>query len=145
MGLFDMFKGNNAFEITPYSALAVSMIYVIAADGEINENEIGQLIAILGGEQPKGINTRDLIKNASKYVNATKVEDFLKDASGKLTGEQKMCILINILDTIFADGNAASEEQELFFKFIEAFGYSENDLKPALEIITLKNNKNVLL
>lgn len=144
MGLFDMFKGDKTFEITPYSAFAVSMLYIIAADGEINENEIGQLISALGGEQVKGINTRELLKGASKYVSSTKVENFLSEAAPKLNDAQKMCILVNILDTIYADGNAANQEQEMFFKFMTAFGVSEDALKPALETIAIKNKKSVL-
>lgn len=144
MGLFDMFKGDKAFEITPYSAFAVSMLYIVASDGEINENEIGQLISALGGEQVKGVNVREFLKGASKYVSSTKVENFLSEAAPKLNDAQKMCILVNILDTIYADGNAANEEQEMFFKFMSAFGVSEDALKPALEVITTKNKKSVL-
>ena len=143
MGLFDMFKGDKATEMTPYSAFATSMLYIVAADGEINENEIGQLISALGGEQVKGQSTRDLLKNASKYIKSNSVEAFLEEVAPKLTEEQKLCILVNIMDTLYADGNADVSEQEMFNKFFTAFGANEEAFMPNFNAIVLKNNKSV--
>ncbi len=143
MGLFDVFKGDKVSEMTPYAAFATSMLYIVAADGEINENEIGQLISALGGEQVKGQNTRDLLKNASKYMKSNSVEAFLEEVAPKLTEEQKLCILVNIMDTLYADGNADVSEQEMFNKFFTAFGANEEAFMPNFNAIVLKNNKSV--
>lgn len=143
MGLFDMFKGDKGFEMTPYSAFATSMLYIIAADGEINENEVGQLIAALGGEQMGGVNTRDLLKNASKYIKSNSVETFLGEVSSNLTEDQKLCILVNIADTLYADGNADVSEQEMFNKFFAAFGMSEEAFMPYFNAVVVKNKKSV--
>lgn len=143
MGLFDMFKGDKAFEMTPYAAFATSMLYIVAADGEIAENEIGQLISALGGEQVKGTNTRELLKNASKYMQSNNVDAFLAEVSPKLNEAQKICILVNILDTLYSDGDAAAQEQAMFGKFMSAFGISEEAFKPNFETIVTKNRKSV--
>lgn len=143
MGLFDMFKGDKAFELTPYSTFVTSMLYIMAADGEINENEIGQLIAAIGGNIYKDVNINEILKGASKYAKSTKLEDFLSEAAGKLTREQKLCILVNVVDTLFADGNAAKEEQEVFAKFLSAFGVSEEEFKPHFDTVVIKNHKSV--
>lgn len=143
MGLFDMFKGDKAFELNPYSVFVTSMLYIIAADGEVNENEIGQLIATVGGNQAKGVDLNELLKGASKYVRATSIDAFLAEAAPKLNKAQQICILINITDTLFADGNAAKEEQEMFAKFLSAFGESEESFATHFETIVTKNKKSV--
>jgi uncharacterized tellurite resistance protein B-like protein len=143
MGLFDMFKGDKAFELNPYSVFVTSMLYIIAADGEANENEIGQLIATVGGNQAKGVDLNELLKGASKYVRATSIDAFLAEAAPKLNKAQQICILINIIDTLFADGNAAKEEQEMFAKFLSAFGESEESFATHFETIVTKNKKSV--
>lgn len=143
MGFFDVFKGDKAFELTPYNAFVTSMLYIIAADGEINENEIGQLISAVGGNQVKGVNINDVLKSASKYIRSTTVENFLTEVSPNLNEAQKLCILINIMDTLFADGNAAKEEQDMFYKFMNAFGFTEDSFKPYFETITAKTQKSV--
>ena len=143
MGLFDMFKGDKAFELTPYSIFVTSMLYIIAADGEINENEIGQLIATVGGEQAKGVDLNELLKGASKYIRANSVDTFLAEAASKLNKPQQTCILINIVDTLFADGNAAKEEQDMFAKFLSAFGETEDSFATHFETIVTKNKKSV--
>jgi uncharacterized tellurite resistance protein B-like protein len=143
MGLFDMFKGDKAFELNPYSVFVTSMLYIIAADGEVNENEIGQLIATVGGNQAKGVDLNELLKGASKYVRATSIDAFLAEAAPKLNKAQQICILINIIDTLFADGNAAKEEQEMFAKFLSAFGESEESFATHFETIVTKNKKSV--
>ena len=143
MGLFDMFKGDKAFELNPYSVFVTSMLYIIAADCEVNENEIGQLIATVGGNQAKGVDLNELLKGASKYVRATSIDAFLAEAAPKLNKAQQICILINIIDTLFADGNAAKEEQEMFAKFLSAFGESEESFATHFETIVTKNKKSV--
>ncbi len=143
MGLFDVFKGDKAFELTPYSTFVTSMLYIMSADGEINENEIGQLIAAIGGNQIKGININDILKGASKYVNVNKVDTFLSEVASKLNEDQKICILVNLVDTLFSDGNAAQEEQDTFAKFMSAFGVSEESFKPYFDTIVAKNRKSV--
>ncbi len=143
MGLFDVFKGDKAFELTPYASFVTSMLYIMAADGEINENEIGQLIASVGGNQYKNVNINEVLKGASKYIKSNSVDAFLSEVAPKLNESQKLCILVNIVDTLFADGNAAKEEQETFAKFLAAFGVSEESFKPHFETITVKNQKSV--
>ena len=61
----------------------------------------------------------------------------------KLTEEQKLCILVNIMDTLYADGNADVSEQEMFNKFFTAFGANEEAFMPNFNAIVLKNNKSV--
>jgi uncharacterized tellurite resistance protein B-like protein len=138
MGLFDMFKGKEIV-MNPYLALCSSLLYMMSADGEVAAEEIGQLIGVLGDSQE----ARDTLKDASEYCKKTNVEQFLQEVPSMLSDVQKTSILLNVLDSLLADGDASPEEQELFFKFQEAFGFSEEDFKPFFEAIATKNDHSI--
>ena len=48
--------------------------------------------------------------------------------------------MANLIDILLADGDADEEEQNLFFSFVEAFGISEDDIQPYIDIISVKND-----
>ncbi|CAM5719602.1 Tellurite resistance protein TerB OS=Lysinibacillus sphaericus OX=1421 GN=LS41612_12790 PE=4 SV=1 [Lysinibacillus sphaericus] len=56
-----------------------------------------------------------------------------------------MCILVNIIDSSLSDGEAEIQEQQLFAKFLKAFGISEERFKPFFEVIVLKNDRSVFV
>ena len=76
MGLFDVFKSESP-KLSARLALAVGLLYMMAADGEIETEEIGQLQSVVGGDQ-------DLISTAVKYLRSVKYEQFLTDAAALL-------------------------------------------------------------
>lgn len=137
MGLFDMFKGDAAQALTPKLAFASSMIYMMASDGQIEEEEIGQLVAAIGGD-------RTLLDSALKYVRKTPIDAFFAQAPATLSAPQRLFVLTNLCDSLLADGSAAPAEQALFGRFLAAFEVSENTFRPYFEVIALKNNRSVL-
>ena len=148
MGLFDMFKGDSE-EMTPHFAFATSLIYMIGADGKVENEEVGQLLAVLGGEESGGVigvgaNNKQLLDRAFKYYQKhPDIDHFLTEVAPLLTDAQKMCMLTNLLDSSLSDGTAAPEEQELFNHFLQAFGVSEERFQPFFEVIALKNDRSV--
>ena len=68
MGLFDVFK-SEPLKLSPRLALAVGLLYMMASDGEIESEEIGQLQSVVGGDQ-------ELINTAVKYLRSVKYEQF---------------------------------------------------------------------
>lgn len=147
MGLFDMFSGDSE-QMTPHLAFATSLIYMIGADGKVEHEEVGQLLAVLGGEESNGVigvgaNNQQLLDRAFKYQQKHSIEQFLSEATPLLSDAQKMCILTNILDSSLSDGQPAPSEQALFDKFLQAFGVSEERFKPFFEVIVLKNDRTV--
>ena len=151
MGLFDMFKGDTSTEMTPHLAFATSLLYMMAADGEMDNEEVGHLLSVLGGSNEGngtigvGANNRHLLDTAMKYKRKNSVETFLQEASPLLTDAQKMCILVNLLDSSLVDGQPEAEEQVLFGKFLQAFGISEDRFRPFFEVIALKNDRSVFV
>lgn len=150
MGLFDMFKGDQGEEMTPHLAFVTSLLYMMAADGEIGNEEIGHLLSVLGGESSGGTigvgaNNKQMLDRAIKYARKHSVNDFFAEATPLLTDAQKMCILVNLLDSLLSDGTAAREEQMLLAQFMQAFGVSEERFKPFFEVIALKNDRSVFV
>lgn len=148
MGLFDMFKGDTGTQMTPHLAFATSLLYMIAADGEFDNEEVGQLLAVLGGEKSGGAigvgaNNRALLDSAQRYIRSHTVEQFLQEAAPLLSDAQKMCILTNLVDSSLSDGQAEPEEQAMFAKFLQAFGVSEARFRPFFEVLALKNDRGV--
>lgn len=138
MGLFDVFKSEKA-ALSPKKALTVSMLYIMAADGELDPEELGLLFSVAG------INSRNELDEAVKYVRSTKWNEFLDQVKNGnvLNEEQKLYILCNMLDSSLSDGTAEPEEQQLILKFMESFAISEAQFKAYFDVISFKNNRKL--
>jgi len=150
MGLFDLFKGDKGETMSPHLAFAISLLYMSSSDGEMDPEEVGHILAVLGGEEESGIigvgaNNRALLDRAYRYRTKHTAEEFLREITPVLTDAQKMTILVNLVDSSLADGTPEREEQELFAKFLAAFGVSEERFRPFFEVIALKNDRSVFL
>ena len=109
---------------------------MMAADGEIESEEIGQLQSVVGGDQ-------ELISTAVKYLRSVKYEQFLADAAALLNERQKLCLLINMADSLLSDGRAEQSEQQAFGKALSQFGMTEDGFKVYFETLAIKNNRSV--
>lgn len=149
MGLFDMFKGDSGEQMTPHLAFVTSLLYMMAADGEMDAEEVGHLLSVIGGSDDGrgnigvGAQNQKLLDSAMRYRKKHTLDQFLTEAAPVLTDAQRMCILVNLIDSSLADGQAEREEQELFGKFLQAFGVSEDRFRPFFEVIVLKNDRSV--
>lgn len=148
MGLFDMFKGDKGEAMSPHLAFACSLLYMMGSDGEYDTEEIGQLLAVLGGARQGdtigvGANNQALLDRAVKYVRSNSVDAFLQEATPLLSDAQRMAVLLNMVDSSLSDGDAEPEEQALFGKFMNAFGISEARFKPYFEVLSLKSDRTI--
>jgi uncharacterized tellurite resistance protein B-like protein len=135
MGLFDAFKSAPP-ALTPRLALAVGLLFMMAADGQVEEEEVGQLRSVVGGD-------KELIQTAVKYLRSVKYEQYLVDSAALLNEDQKLCLLINMADSLLSDGRAELSEQQTFSKALAQFGLSEDAFKPHFATIALKNNRAI--
>ena len=149
MGLFDMFKSDSGEKMTPHLAFATSLLYMMAADGEMDAEEVGHLLSVLGGQDDGrgtigvGAQSQALLDSAVKYRRKNSVDTFLQEATPLLTDAQKMFILVNLIYSSLSDGQPEPEEQALFGKFLTAFGVSEERFRPFFEVIMLKSDRTV--
>ena len=135
--------------MTPHLAFTTSLIYLMSADGEMDSEEVGHLLSVLGGQDDGkgtigvGAQNQALLDASMKYRRKNSLDTFLAEAAPLLTDAQKMCIMINLIDSSLADGQPEREEQEMFAKFLKAFGITEARFQPFFEVIMLKADRTV--
>jgi len=134
LGSYSLKYSNNTPEITPHFALAVSLLYMLTADGSIGTEEIGQLEAVIG--EFEGLQAAAL-----KYVRSTKLKPFLKLVVPLLSVEQKLYILTNVCDSMMADGNVAALEDKVFVTILTAFEFNEASFANYFQVLEVKNVK----
>jgi uncharacterized membrane protein YebE (DUF533 family) len=138
--MFNLFKSQApAFDLTPRNCLLGSLLYCMAADGEMDEEEIGHLLSVMG---PTG--TRELLNAALKYCRATPAEQFATAAAARLSPPQKLCILLNMIDSAMSDGEAEPQEQQLVMGFMQAWGITQAEMEPYFRTLAAKNDRAVL-
>ena len=123
--------------LTPYLVLACTLLYMMASDGHLGEQESSHLQGVLGGDDK-------VLTYALHYVQSVPLEKFLIDAPEVLSTKDKWCILTNVSDALLADGHADEAELALLSQLINAFGLSEQAFKPTLTLLKLKNDKTIL-
>jgi uncharacterized tellurite resistance protein B-like protein len=136
MGLFDKLKGSKPLELTPKSALALSAISLIAADGVIDEAELMELAKIVRGD-------RNAVNNALQVLRTTPLPDTITMVASCLNEKQRITTLAILADLAMADGILAEDEQKILQQFMEKFGIPEATLKPIIDVIALKNDFSV--
>lgn len=138
--MFNLFKSQApAFDLTPRNCLAAALIYCMGADGEMDQEEIGHLLSVLG---PRA--TRETLDAALRYCRATPADQFAATAGQRLRPEQKMCIILNMIDSAMSDGEAEPGEQQLVMGFVQSWGISQAELEPHFRSLTAKNDRSVL-
>jgi uncharacterized tellurite resistance protein B-like protein len=150
MGLFDRFKSDRGETMTPHLAFAASLIYCMSADGEIDNEEVGHLLAVIGGASERGRigvggNNQALLDRAVRIAQTKPLDAFLAEVTPILSDGQRMCILLNLIDSAMSDGEAEQEEQVLFGKFQNAFGVSDERIAPFFEALSLKNDRTIFV
>jgi uncharacterized tellurite resistance protein B-like protein len=150
MGLFDRFKADQGQQMTPHLAFATSLIYCMGADGEMDNEEIGHLLSVLGGATERGqigvgANNRALLDQAVRIARTKPLDQFLAEVTPILTDAQRMCILLNLVDSAMADGEAEGQEQDLVATFQRAFGIADERFVPFFEALHAKNDRSVFL
>ncbi len=127
--------------LTPALALLVAMAYMADVDGQVTAEEESGLTAMLerrGGLG--GLDYETLIQKGGTYLRTTSIDRFLAEAPGILTEEQKLSILVNLVDISSADEVIEMGEDTLFERFVLAFGLSVEEIQPYVNAVLLKNN-----
>ncbi len=136
MGLFGTSR-KAVPELTPRLALATALLFMVTADGQIQPEEIGQMVVSLNNDE-------QLFDDAIAYASATTFSDFLSQTASMLSHDQKICGLLNRCDSLMSDGDVATEEESLFSVFLNAWEVSDSEIKPYTQMIAKKNDHSVL-
>jgi uncharacterized tellurite resistance protein B-like protein len=115
-------------------ALAASLLYMMAADGTIATEEIGQLQTVIG--EFKGLQ-----EAALKQVRSVKLPEFLKRVTPSLSPDVKLYILTNVCDSMMSDGDVDALESKIFQTMLTGDGHDSTSFKPFYQSIKVKNIK----
>ncbi|NJK81164.1 MAG: TerB family tellurite resistance protein [Chloroflexaceae bacterium] len=126
--------------LTPALAFVVAMTHMAGADDVYLREEEGSLGAFLPRNGLGTMTYNELFERALAYLNRTTIDQFLAEAPPLLNQEQKLCILINMLDAALADGDYAPQEKDIFVRTREAFAIAPDVLQPYIDCIHLKHN-----
>lgn len=134
MGLFDGFAGQQ-IQLTPKVALAAGMVYISAADGHLEDSEIGDILKVVPDEHT--------IDTALQYTRRTGFQQYLDAAARLLSPQQKLCLFVNCADMAMGDGFLAPEEQQRLMYMAQYFQIPETHLTPYIQTLMVKNNLSV--
>ena len=124
----------EAPDLTPRISFAAALIYMINADGKIEPHEISRLVTALK-------NDRELLEVANRYTKLNSIDDFLVNCQQVLDREQQLSVLVNLYDAILSTREPASQELDLFNRFMQTFGFNEQQFQPYFHSIAVKNNR----
>ena len=133
-GEFEPITSDKLSDLTPHLAMAVSIVYMMSADGTIGQEEIGQLETMIGEFE-------GLQQYALQFVRKVKRNDFLSQAKHVLDKQQRLCVLLNVCDSMMSDESVGILEDKLFVTMLDAFAVKESAFKKYYEVLELKNIK----
>jgi len=136
MGIFDKLSGSKKVQLTPKSALVLSALTVVAADGVIDDAELGDLAKIVRGD-------RKAIDSAIQVLRTTPLPDAMDMVTACLDEKQKISTIAILADLAMADGVLVGNEQKLLQQYVEKFGIPEAVLTPIIDTIALKNDFSI--
>jgi len=123
--------------LTPYLTLACALLYMMASDGHLGEQESSHLQGVLGGDDK-------VLAYGLRYVQTVPIDKFLIDAPEVLSAKDKWCILTNVSDALLSDGHVDDEELVLLSRLVSAFGVPEKKFQQSIQTLKLKNDKTIL-
>jgi uncharacterized tellurite resistance protein B-like protein len=135
MGIFDRLSGKSA-TLTPKSALVLSAITVIAADGVIDEEELNDLAKIVRGDK-KSVDT------AMQFMKSNPFPGVIDLVANVLDEKQKIATLAILCDLAMSDGVLAGQEKKILQMYMDKFGIPEAKLTPIIEAIAIKNDFSI--
>lgn len=137
MGLFDKLTGSRNVTLTPKSALVLSALTVVAADGVIEEAEMLDLQKIVRGD-------KKAVDVALQAIRAKpQLPEIVDMVANVLNEKQRLATLAILFDLAMADGVLASEEQKVLQMYVDKFGVPEATLKPIIDTVAVKNDFSV--
>ena len=128
--------------LTPELCLTVSLLHMASCDGKLEPEEVLYLSGTTGLSLSK-------IDEGIKFISQSikrgeSFHDFLELSNTMLNTNQKRCIVLNLLDLAYSDGNIHQKEEKLFKEFCNQYEVENEEIENYKSIIVLKNSFNKL-
>lgn len=137
MGLFDKLGGQKEIHITPQGGLLLAAITMVAVDGDVDDDELAVIRRLDGSD------STDAWEAAVKTYKTKSLRECLEIATAAMNTEQRLVAMANLVDIAMAEGGLAGAERELLEAYVTAFGVSEADVSKMVDVIAIKNNKEL--
>ena len=137
MGIFSKLTGEQEISLSPQGGLLLSAITMIAIDGDIDDDEI----SILQRLNRTG-NSNDF-DAAFKVWKTKELEDCIKLAANAMNQQQQLTAIANLVDIAMADGFLVGNEEKLLEAYVAAFDVPVPEIEKIVEVICIKNNKEL--
>lgn len=136
LGKFDS-QNLNIHAPTPHVGLAAALVHsMMSPDGSIHAEDMDRLEGVIGEYE-------GLLQFALNDAASVKPERLFETMSKVLTGDQKLFVLTNVLDTMFRDGEVeAPESKSIFQSMRSVLGFTENAFKPFISALKIKSTKS---
>lgn len=114
------------------TVLATAIVFMASADGTISAEAWGQLRSVIGSDE-------DSLETALELARNTPIEEFLKEADAVLDDDQRLCLLLNVFDSMWSDETATPRQLELFKQFQSSLSIKDSALNTYLKGLQIKN------
>lgn len=138
MGLFDKLTGNKEVVLNSKSALLLACLTMVAADGDIDDDEIAIIRRI------DGPNNTDAWSKAFGVWKKHHQDDCVHYACQFIDPDHIGPLVANLVDIAMADGQLLGDEQRLLELFVEKLQPDEALVRMIVEVISLKNSVTTL-
>ena len=136
MGLLDGLRGERQIALTPRAAMLLACISMVAADGDLDDDEMA-IIRRIDGEK----STPDWDKAKEAWKRVSGVNECVDLTSPHLNEEQRRFTIANLIDIAMADGGLAGAEEFLLERYIESFELDEAFIKGVVYVVSVKNDQ----
>ena len=124
-------------DLSPLEGLAAALMYVSAVDDDISDDENHYITALFAKH-------RSLLNSALNYYKRHSFEDLIAAMKTRLTNDQKLCYLANILELAMKDFVLHSSERNMISHFIDVMGISKEQSDTVRQVLLIKNKISAL-
>ena len=133
MGLFDTLKGSADVELTPQAALLLGCITMIAADGDIEEDELAIVRRIDGPHDTPHWEA------AARVWKRHDLDECVGHVCRFIGAAHTLPLFANLIDIALADGELAGAEKALLEAYLDRLAPDQAVIERMVEVIGIKN------
>jgi len=136
---YDPNKDRNDFQAVYEQAMRHSMVLIMLADGEIDDNEMTAVLEIINKFGHNNLTREELETYVSQVqANQEPIHTYLSKIGPSLNEHGKEIIIKCALSVAFADGNIEAKELKLITEMAKAMEMSASHLKGIFHELTKK-------
>lgn len=142
-----MARAGDPANMTPRLAFACALVYCAGADRDLSQSEKSYLAIALSGPQG-GLDLAarmeaalSTLSAALEYCREHTVAQYLEKATPLLNVQQRLVILLNLVDLALADGKAGKDEAAFVRVCQKTFQVPDEEFQALIEPILMKNDR----